>query len=42
LATWRRDGVVGFAGGIVTIHDMVELRFLSGIEDEPGGTPDGP
>jgi len=42
LATWRRDGVVGFAGGIVTIHDMAELRFLSGIEDEPGGTSDGP
>ena len=42
LATWRRDGVVGFSGGIVTIHDMAELRFLSGIEDEPGGISDGP
>ena len=41
MATWRRDGVVGYSAGTVTIHDMAELRFLSGIEDEPGGAADG-
>jgi CRP/FNR family cyclic AMP-dependent transcriptional regulator len=41
LATWRRDGVVGFSAGMVTIHDMAELRFVSGIDDEPGGGTDG-
>ena len=33
--------VVGFSAGMVTIHDMAELRFLSGIDDEPGGGTDG-
>jgi CRP/FNR family cyclic AMP-dependent transcriptional regulator len=41
LATWRREGVVGFSAGTVTIYDMAELRFLSGIDDEPGGAADG-
>ena len=42
LSIWRRDGVVGFSAGTVTIHDLAELRSLSGIDDDSGGGADGP
>ena len=41
LAAWRRDGLVGFSAGTVTIHDLAALRELSGIDDEGGGGCDG-